>query len=45
MSNNKKPSRKHDWTPRTTTKILIATICMQLVTLVALIIRIVRDFI
>ena len=40
MNNNKKPSRKRDWTPRTTTKILIATICMQLVTLVALIIRI-----
>lgn len=45
VNNNKKPSRKRDWTPRTTTKILIATICMQLVTLVALIIRIVRDFI
>lgn len=45
MDNHKKPSRKHDWTPKTTTEILIATICMQLVTLVALIIRIVRDFI
>ena len=30
MDNNKKPSRKRDWTPRTTTKILIATICMLL---------------
>lgn len=45
MDNNKKPNRKHDWTTRTTTRILIATICMQLVALVALVIRIVRDFI
>ena len=45
MNDNKKPSRKHGWTPKTTTKILIATICMQLVTLIALIVRIIRDFI
>lgn len=45
MNNNKKPSRKRGWASRTTTKILITTICMQLVTLAALIIRIVRDFI
>lgn len=39
MSNDKKPSRKHDWT---TTRILTLTLCIQVATLVLQIVNLVR---
>lgn len=41
MNDNKKPSRKHDWT---TTKILAATVCVQVVTLILQLINLIRIF-
>lgn len=39
MNNEKKPSRKHDWT---TTRILAFTLCIQVATLVLQIVNLVR---
>ena len=39
MNNDKKPSRKYDWT---TTRILALTLCIQVTTLVLQIVNLVR---
>lgn len=41
MNGRKRPSRKHDWT---TTKILVATVCVQVVTLILQLINLIRKF-
>lgn len=41
MNDKKKPSRKHGWT---TTKILAATVCVQVVTLILQLINLIRKF-
>ena len=36
MNNDKKPSRKHDWT---TTRILALTLCIQILALVVILLK------